>query len=170
MARKLTKKITKVQKVVKKQRPTAPVGNRSQAAVTPVAMPQGEFVEAIGRRKTASARVRLYKTTGDMIVNGKAIGQYFAGITDAHSYYNEPFVITDTKNEYALTAVVHGSGIEAQLEAVIHGTAQALVMLNPELRVPLKQAGMLTRDDRMKETRKVGMGGKARRKRQSPKR
>ncbi len=171
MAVKLQKKNTKVQKIIKK----APVVKAS--AVSPTAaknptlpMPTGEYVEAVGRRKTATARVRLYKTAGDFIVNNLAAGQYFRGINHAPSKYNRPFDATETKGNYATTVIVKGSGIAAQLEAMVHGISRALIMLDENNRIPLKKLGLLTRDDRMKETRKIGMGGKARRKRQSPKR
>lgn len=171
MARKLTKKNTKVQKVVKKIKETPVVSAAARGTTTATAaMPKGEFIEVVGRRKTASARVRLYKTAGDFIVNGKAAGQYFANIQNAHVSYAQPFTATETRGMYAVSAVIKGSGINAQLDALIHGIARALVALDEKNRLPLKQAGFLTRDDRMKETRKMGRGGKARRKRQSPKR
>lgn len=174
MAVKLNKKNTKVQKVNKKAVVAAPKVtrqvNRAEVAEASVALPTGEFVEAIGRRKVATARVRLYKQSGDFVVNGKAAGQYFANISNSQVRYNLPFVLTETQNKYAVSAKISGSGINAQLEALIHGIAQALTTLDEANRPSLKEAGLLTRDDRMKETRKVGRGGKARRKRQSPKR
>lgn len=168
MARKLSKKNTKVQKVIKKVKPvTAGHGSSAMQAVN---LPKGEYTEAVGRRKVATARVRLYHQAGDFIVNGKAIGQYFNTIVHAPGKYQIPFELTGTKNTFAVSAKVSGSGSSAQLEAVIHGIARALIEYKPEFRGVLKAAGLLTRDDRMKETRKIGMGGKARRSRQSPKR
>ncbi|MDQ3008286.1 MAG: 30S ribosomal protein S9 [bacterium] len=169
MALKLTKKNNKVQKVVKKTKATRPSSSSTAPAIT-VAMPQGEYVETVGRRKTATARVRVYKVAGDFIINNKAAGQYFHTVLHAPTEYNRPFEITETKGKYAVSAVVSGSGAASQLKAVVHGISRALVELEEGFRVPLKSAGLLTRDDRMKETRKIGMGGKARRKRQSPKR
>jgi small subunit ribosomal protein S9 len=171
MARKLLKKNTKVQKVIKKVKETSvnQSGLKSTTGIA-VAMPTGEYIETVGRRKTATARVRVYKTPGDFIVNQKAAGQYFNTITNAHNRYNKPFVVTDTKNNYAVSAVIKGSGVQSQLEALIHGISRALVEMDINFRPQLKANGLLTRDDRMKETRKIGMGGKARRKRQSPKR
>jgi small subunit ribosomal protein S9 len=170
MANKLSKKNTKVQKIVKKAKPVAPVRAGGQVAAAPVNLPKGEFTEAVGRRKVASARVRLFKAAGDFIVNGKAAGQYFDTIQNAHIQYTKPFELTNTKGEYAVSVIVKGSGKSAQLGAVIHGLSRALVKFNPEYRKTLREAGFLTRDDRMKETRKVGMGSKARRQRQSPRR
>lgn len=173
MARKLLKKNTKIQKVIKKVKETPRVSHSAAAGVAQVAlpMPTGEYVEATGRRKVATARVRVYKKPGDFIVNGKAAGQYFANIANSHVLYNKPFELTDNKNAFAVSAVIKGSGVKAQLEALIHGIARALNKMDEvKHHAVLKEAGMLTRDDRMKETRKIGMGGKARRKRQSPKR
>lgn len=169
MARKLTKKNTKVQKVIKRIQPVkAQAASAAQAPAIP--MPKGEYVEAVGRRKVATARVRLYTQAGDMIANGKAIGNYFNTIPQAPAVYNRPFEVTGTKNQFAMSVVVKGSGVRSQLEAVVHGISRALVKHNPNWRELLRAEGLLTRDDRMKESRKIGMGGKARRKRQSPKR
>lgn len=174
MAKKLTKKKTSIQKVVKKApkpmtKATASQNAQGSAAVA-VNLPKGEYTEGIGRRKVATARVRIYPGQGDMIVNGQAIGQYFGGLLNAPVFYSKPFELTGTKGQYALSAKVSGSGLAAQLDAVVHGIARALVKANGEYRTLLKQAGLLTRDDRMKESRKIGMGGKARRQRQSPRR
>jgi small subunit ribosomal protein S9 len=172
MAVKLQKKNTKVQKVIKKAKPVAtPVASaRQSAAKVVVTLPNAEYIETVGRRKTATARVRIYKAPGDFVVNNMAAGQYFANITNAPALYNRPFEITDTKGNFAASVIVSGSGVNAQLGAVIHGLSRALSEMNEAYHPLLKQAGLLTRDDRMKETRKIGTGGKARRKRQSPKR
>lgn len=172
MARKLAKKNNKIQKVVKKvkETPITTVTARPATGAVAINLPQGEYIEAVGRRKTATARVRVYKTAGDFVINGKAAGHYFSNIQNAHIRYTQPFTLTETRGLYAVSVVVNGSGTSAQLEAVIHGIARALVKMDEAHRITLKQAGMLTRDDRMKETRKIGTGGKARRKRQSPKR
>jgi len=170
MARKLLKKNTKVQKVIKKVKDTPVVAGGKQPTFVAMPMPTGEYVESVGRRKTATARVRLYKTPGDFIVNQKAAGQYFANIANSHVQYNQPFVLTDTKNNYAVSAVVKGSGVVSQLDALILGISRALIKLDLNHRTVLKAQNLLSRDDRKKETSKIGMGGKARRKRQSPKR
>jgi small subunit ribosomal protein S9 len=170
MANKLKKKNT-VQKVVKKQK-AAPVMAAKQAhgeQVT-IALPQGEFVAAVGRRKTATARVRVYKQPGDFIVNNKVVGEYFSGVINAPTLYNLPLVTADVQGKYAISVKVSGSGLPAQLGALAHGISRALIKIDPELRPVLKKRGLLSRDDRMKETRKIGTGGKARRAKQSPKR
>ncbi|MCL4208243.1 30S ribosomal protein S9 [Patescibacteria group bacterium] len=132
--------------------------------------PAGNYFEGIGRRKVAIARVRLYVTKGDFLINGLAAGQYFDEVPNASALYNRPLVAANLLGNVSLTVKVSGSGIRSQLDAVVLGIARALVKYDPELKTVLKAEGLMTRDDRMKETRKVGMGGKARRSRQSPKR
>lgn len=171
MAVKLRKNTTK-QKVVKKAQPVkikAAVGKVGQTGRT-MKTPAGNFFEGIGRRKVATARVRLYLSKGDFLVNGLAAGQYFDEVPNAAALYNRPLVAANLLGEVSLTVKVSGSGIRSQLDAVVLGIARALVKHDPELKTVLKTQGLLSRDDRMKETRKVGMGGKARRARQSPKR
>lgn len=129
-----------------------------------------DYIYAVGRRKTATARVRLFQKSGDMLVNGLAAGQYFPGKL-ASVKYTLPFKLTGTLEKFSFSAKVEGSGKYGQLDAVIHGLSRALAKVDPEAyRATLKKAGLLTRDDRMKESRKVGTGGKARRRKQSPKR
>lgn len=128
------------------------------------------YITAVGRRKTASARVKLMLKNADMIVNDMPIGQYFSGATQRIKYL-KPFELTQTVGKFGFLVKVEGSGKSAQLDAVVHGISRALSTLNEEKYRPiLKKAGLLTRDSRMKESKKVGTGGKARRKKQSPKR
>ncbi len=174
MALKLTKKNSKVKKVVKKVIPVSASKSRSQAGATApkqqFKIPQVRYIEAVGRRKVATARVRIYEGEGDFVVNDKAAGEYFSGIRNAQARYLKPFEVTGTKGKFAVTAHTSGSGVSAQLDAVMHGLSRALKAHSIDFQPLLKAAGLLTRDDRMKETRKIGTGGKARRKRQSPKR
>jgi len=125
---------------------------------------------AVGRRRSAAARVRLFKGKGENIVNGKPIEKYFSGPVDELSWSN-PFKVADVLGKYYVTVKVKGGGKNGQLGAVIHGISRALDKTDREkFRSPLKKAGLLTRDARIRERRKVGTGGKARRKKQSPKR
>lgn len=124
----------------------------------------------VGRRRSASARIRLFKDKGENLVNGKPIEKYFPGSVAAVKW-EMPFKITDTQEKYYVTVKVVGGGKNGQLEAVVHGIAKALAKANEKkFRPSLKKAGLLTRDARIRERRKVGTGGKARRKKQSPKR
>lgn len=127
------------------------------------------YIQAVGRRKTAVARVRLFEGKDEIIVNGKKASAYWP---KQELRYMEPFVTTNTHKKYTASVKVEGSGLNSQLEAFIHGVSRALVEVNPERFKPiLKKRGFMTRDPRMKETRKVGTAGsKARAKRQSPKR
>lgn len=168
MAQKLKKKTKQKQVIVKKVRPE--VGN-TQSGKGLKFVPKSQYVEGVGRRKTAVARVRIYEEKGDFLVNDKAVGEYFKNVLNAPVLYNAPLHATETLNQWAITVQVKGAGTRAQLDAVVHGLARALVKKNEEqYKTILKSQGFLTRDDRMKETRKVGMGGKARRQRQSPRR
>ena len=129
-----------------------------------------DYTYAVGRRRSAAARVRLFKGKGQNMVNQVPIGEYFPGAVN-ETKWQKPFRVTDTTEKYFVTAKVLGGGRQGQLGAVVHGIARAFNELNEEkFRTPLKKAGLLTRDARTRERRKVGMGGKARRKKQSPKR
>ncbi len=129
-----------------------------------------KYTYAIGRRRTASARVRLFKGKGESIVNGMLINKYFPGVL-MESVWVKPFKLTDTKDKYYITVKVVGGGKNGQVDAVVLGIARALSLVDREnFRPPLKKAGLLTRDARVRERRKVGTGGRARRKKQSPKR
>lgn len=128
------------------------------------------YTYATGKRKESSARVRLYKGKGENLVNGLDVEKYFPGVLAA-SYYQKPFKLAKVEGKYYFTAKVSGGGKNSQLDALVQGVAKALAQVDKEkFRVPLKKAGLLTRDARVRERRKVGTGGKARREKQSPKR
>lgn len=135
------------------------------------------YTYAVGRRKTANARVRIYASASvpgsegvQMTINGKPAEAYFPGET-AKAAYRKPFLLTETLAKMSASVVVAGSGKMGQLDAVIHGIARALSVLDREaFRSILKSAGLLTRDSRTRQRRMVGTGGKARRAKQSPKR
>lgn len=171
MAIKMSKK-TKARKIIKKIKSSGSLtqAKNGQASKANVNLPKGKYFEGVGRRKVSTARVRIYQQKGDFLVNGMAAGQYFDEILQADAIYNRPLELAKLKGELTVSVQVNGGGVRGQLEALMHGLSRALVKYDPELRSVLKPAGYLTRDDRMKETRKIGMGGKARRQRQSPKR
>lgn len=129
-----------------------------------------KFTYSKGRRKSSSARIRLHKGKGENVVNEMPFQKYFPGVVNKVAF-EKPFELTDTLGKYYVTVRVVGGGKKGQLDAIVHGIARALAKENVEkFRTPLKKAGLLTRDARVKERRKVGTGGKARRKKQSPKR
>ena len=130
-----------------------------------------EFYQAVGRRKESTARVRLsLGGNGEVIVNDKPAEQYFPGEV-AKLTYEQPFKLTETLARFKVSVKVEGGGLSGQLGATIHGIARALEKIDKEKYRPvLKKAGLLTRDPRAKERRKAGLAGKARKKKQSPKR
>lgn len=131
---------------------------------------KAKYIFAVGRRRRASARARLFKGRGESTVNGLPIEKYFPGEVNK-ALWQKPFVLTETEGKYYISAKVVGSGKRGQLEAVVLGISRAYSKADPEkFRAPLKKAGLLTRDSRARQRRMVGMGGKARRKKQSPKR
>lgn len=111
-----------------------------------------------GRRKTATARVRLTEGTGNIQINGAEVTKYFS-----HENFSKsaimPLLTAELADKVDVVAKVEGGGNSGQAGAVAHGIARALLKLNPELRSPLKQAGHLTRDPRMKERKKAGQPG-----------
>ncbi len=141
------------------------------------------YYEALGRRREASARVRLYVVTGEtlklgdkelakgaMTVNNRDAEKYFPGEVYKKMYF-EPFRTTNTVGRFVTTILVTGGGLNGQLGAVIHAISRALLKVDLEkFRPILKKRGFLKRDPRAKQRRKAGFAGKARARKQSPKR
>ena len=123
---------------------------------------------ATGRRKDAVARVWVKPGSGKVVVNGKDQSKYFARQTH-RLILNQPFLVVNGVGRYDVTCTVKGGGLSGQAGAVRHGISRALEGQDPELRPALKKAGMLTRDDRIVERKKVGKH-KARRTKQWAKR
>ena len=115
-------------------------------------------VVAVGRRKTAVARVRIASGSGKVTVNGKAFETYFPTDT-LRMQALEPFTLTDSTSKYDVRVNVRGGGPDGQAGAVRHGLARALITADATLRAQLKSAGVLTRDPRMKERKKYGQPG-----------
>ncbi|NLJ61375.1 MAG: 30S ribosomal protein S9 [Firmicutes bacterium] len=113
-------------------------------------------VQATGRRKHSVARVQLRPGRGEIIVNGKTVSAYF-GRKILDIIVRQPLVITGTGDKFDITAKVEGGGMSGQAGALRHGIARALQEYDPDLRSPLKKAGLLTRDPRMKERHKYGL-------------
>lgn len=128
------------------------------------------YIYSVGKRKKSSARIRLFKGKGENTVNQIKAEDYFTGVLDGYKL-KKPFGILDIGEKYFFSAKVVGGGKSGQLDAVVYGLAKAIKKIKPdEYKKPLKDAGLLTRDARIKERRKAGTGGKARRQKQSPKR
>jgi small subunit ribosomal protein S9 len=159
----MAQKLTKKSKIAVKPIKTTPVKKGV------LVMPK-DFTSSVGRRKTAIARVRIWPGKQEISVNGKPISTYFKGAT-FKKIYQSPFLVTETLGQYTGSIKVEGSGLMGQVDALVHGIARALVKIDPEkFKKILRDKGLVTRDPRMKETRKSGQGGRARAKKQSPKR
>ena len=113
---------------------------------------------ATGRRKEAIARVRLAHGVGKMVVNGQEAKDYFPSEA-IRSYIEQPLKLTDTLKRYDIIAILNGGGKSGQAGALRHGISRALLESDSALRAPLKAAGCLTRDPRMKERKKYGQPG-----------
>ncbi|MCD6410446.1 30S ribosomal protein S9 [bacterium] len=116
-----------------------------------------KYIEAVGRRKTAIARVRIW-TKGEkgIMINEKPYDLYFSTI-DLQKIINAPLELLKLKEKFKITAKVYGGGIHSQAEAFRHGLARALIKMNPDFKKKLKRAGFLTRDPRERERKKPGL-------------
>jgi small subunit ribosomal protein S9 len=129
-----------------------------------------DYIYGVGRRKESSARVRFYRGKGENTVNGMPAEKYFPGEISGKAM-EKPFGVTETSGKFYFSARVLGGGKEGQLSALILGLSRTLVKIEPEKnRVALRKNNLLSRDSRIRQRRMVGMGGKSRRKKQSPKR
>ena len=115
-----------------------------------------EYVEAIGRRKEATARVRLYSGTGEIVVNELPMNEYFGRALD-QMILRQPLALTGTEASYNISVQVKGGGESGQASAVRLGIARALCATDENMRPTLKAAGYLTRDARAKERKKPGL-------------
>ncbi|MCX6938548.1 MAG: hypothetical protein RL376_286 [Verrucomicrobiota bacterium] len=113
---------------------------------------------ATGRRKSATARIRITEGTGKLVANGRTFDDYFSHENFAKQAYI-PLLTVELKDKIDVTANVAGGGVAGQAGAVAHGIARALQRMNPELRPALKKAGHLKRDPREKERKKPGQSG-----------
>jgi small subunit ribosomal protein S9 len=114
------------------------------------------LIQTTGRRKQAIARVRIRPGTGKIVVNGRPIEDYFPSETH-RMVLSEPLQATSTAEVYDVDATIVGGGVSGQAGALRLGIARALVDLDPEARITLKRAGLLTRDAREKESKKYGL-------------
>lgn len=123
---------------------------------------KSEEILATGRRKCAVARVRLQPGTGKIEVNGKALEEYFPSEALC-GYIHQVLKVTGAEGKVDIRANLDGGGMSGQAGALRHGVARALVKLNEQVKATLKEAGMLTRDARVKERKKPGQPGARRR-------
>ena len=114
------------------------------------------FFYGTGRRKTSIARVRLLAGEGEVVVNGRSLEEHFGNAVDLTDI-TMPFKVTNTEGRYNAMIKVEGGGVTGQAGAVRHGIARALLEIDESHRLLLRQAGLLTRDPRMKERKKYGL-------------
>lgn len=115
------------------------------------------YMYGTGRRKSSVARVHLYPNgTGTITINGRDIEEYF-GLDTLKLIVRQPLVTTGTLGKVDIEATVSGGGVTGQAGAIRHGISRALLLVDESYRAPLKAAGFLTRDPRMKERKKYGL-------------
>ncbi|HET7678159.1 MAG TPA: 30S ribosomal protein S9 [Candidatus Limnocylindrales bacterium] len=114
------------------------------------------FFYGTGRRKTSIARVRLIGGEGEIVINGRSLEEHFGNAVSPTEILM-PFRVTGTEGRYNAMVKVEGGGYHGQAGAIRHGIARALLQSDPEARLPLRQAGLLSRDPRMKERKKYGL-------------
>lgn len=114
------------------------------------------LVQATGRRKESVARVRLYDGTGSVVLNGKALDNYFPAMAQRLRAL-EPLRVASLEGRYDVHATLHGGGTTGQSDALRLGIARALIAIDPELRPLLKRSGFLRRDARKVERKKYGL-------------
>jgi small subunit ribosomal protein S9 len=115
------------------------------------------FFYGTGRRKTSIARVRLLAGEGEIVVNGRSLEEHFGNAIDL-TEVTMPFKVTNTEGRYNAMIKVEGGGHHGQAGAIRHGIARALLQSDPDaVRAPLRSAGLLSRDPRMKERKKYGL-------------
>ncbi len=116
-----------------------------------------QFFEGIGRRKEATARVRIMEGSGQFVVNAKPAQEFFSRLGDYDNAIAPLKAADEDPQKFDITVVVKGGGVTGQSDAVKLGLARALVKWNPDLRSTMRRGGFLTRDARIKERKKPGL-------------
>src|SRR5690349_18380420 len=120
------------------------------------------FIWGVGRRKSAVARVRIAPGSGKIEINGRTLNDYFTGERDRKAIFG-PLEVTNTGGKMDVLVNANGGGPAGQTGAIVMGLGRALALFDNSLEVPLRNAGFLTRDSRMKERKKYGQRGARRR-------
>ena len=136
---------------------------------TKAKIPAGRYHYALGRRKTATARVRLLNGSGKIQINGQPAADYLAGSQPLLAELNQPFTAVGLADKFDVSVKVRGGGHHGQVGAIKLGIARTLVIADPDCRDTLKRHDLLGRDPRAKERKKFGLRG-ARKQRQFTKR
>lgn len=122
-----------------------------------------KYTYGLGRRKAATATVRLYSGKGDIVINGKPALEYLSGNKTYLAEITDPLALAEKQKEFDITILVKGGGLAGQVDAIKLAISKALVVVAPDLRPVLKKAGMMKRDPREKERKKYGLRSARRR-------
>lgn len=120
-------------------------------------MAEGTYFYGLGRRKSATARARLYTGKGNITVNGKTVNEYFSDNTSLMAELTDPLAAVGKQKEYDVTLRVSGGGLSGQVDAMKLAIAKAITVAHSDLRSTLKKADLLKRDPREKERKKYGL-------------
>lgn len=120
-------------------------------------MAEGKYLYGLGRRKSATARARLYKGKGTITINDKPAAEYLDGNTTLLAEVTDPLALVGKQKDYDITIMVSGGGISGQVDAIKVAIAKAITVDASDLRTTLKKAGFLRRDPREKERKKYGL-------------
>ncbi len=118
-----------------------------------------QYYEGIGRRKEASARVRIMKGSGSFVINEKTLEAYFPTERDNKNVTEPMDVLNTNRSDYDISVLVKGGGVVGQASSVRLGLARAILKMDPEMRTALSHGGFLSRDARIKERKKPGLKG-----------
>jgi len=116
-----------------------------------------QYKYGTGRRKTAAARVFLTTGKGDLTVNGKSLEDFFGGRETSRMVVRQPLEVVDAMSRFDIKVTVAGGGPSGQAGAIRHGITRALIQYDEAMRKPLRAAGLVTRDARAVERKKVGL-------------
>ncbi len=120
-------------------------------------MAQGTYFYGLGRRKSATARARLYAGKGNVVINDKSIEEYLSGNKTLIAEVTDPLALVNKQKDYDITILVQGGGVAGQVDAIKLAIAKALTTAHSDLRSTLKKAEFLKRDSREKERKKYGL-------------
>lgn len=118
-----------------------------------------EYFEGVGRRKEATARVRIQTGSGEFVVNDRDVEEYFTRVGDLDAIMDPLNAVSYSRSDFDVSVLVKGGGDTGQRDSVVLGLARALVEMDPDLRTTLSRGGHLTRDPRVKERKKPGLKG-----------
>ena len=122
-------------------------------------MADASYFYGLGRRKSATARARLYKGKGTVTINDKPAAEYLDGNKTLLAEITDPLALVNKQKEFDVTIRVQGGGVAGQVDAIKQAIAKAITVGAPDLRAPLKKAGFMKRDPREKERKKYGLRG-----------